>query len=209
MFSLLAARQAYPARAAAPAPAAPTALPRVFWWYCGAAALLAAGFADFALLAFHFQKTGAVSQAAIPLLYAGAMGANGIGALIFGRLYDRIGVASLAVGVVVSVSALPLGFLAGGEGAVASAICWGLGMGAQDGCLRAGMARVVSMDKRGKAFGTMQGLYGVAWFAGSAVMGLLYGWSRLSMVAFGVTLQLAAAALFFALRRPLAEAEVR
>jgi MFS family permease len=209
MVSLLIARQVYPGRGAAPAPATTEPLPRVFWWYAGAAALLAAGFADFPLLAFHFQKTGAVPGASIPLLYSGAMAVNGIGALVFGKLYDRVGVAALVAGIVLSVWALPLGFLAGASGAIASAILWGLGMGAQDGCLRAGIAGVVSMDKRGNAFGSLQGLFGIAWFAGSAVMGALYGRSLAAMVAFGVVLQLAAAVLFFTLRRPLEAARVR
>ena len=80
------------------------------------------------------------------------------------------------------------------------------GLGVQDASLRAGMAQVVSMNKRGTAFGTFNGVYGVAWFAGSSIMGVLYGFSITALVAFGVITQLVAAGMFFALRRPLAEA---
>jgi hypothetical protein len=76
----------------------------------------------------------------------------------------------------------------------------------QDASLRAGIAQVVSMNKRGTAFGTFNGGYGVAWFAGRSIMGVLYGFSITALVAFGVTTQLIAAGMFFALRRPLAEA---
>jgi predicted MFS family arabinose efflux permease len=62
------------------------------------------------------------------------------------------------------------------------------------------------MNKRGSAFGAFNGVYGVAWFLGSAAMGLLYDYSLLALVAFGVLFQLAAALLFFWLRKPLAEA---
>ena len=79
-------------------------------------------------------------------------------------------------------------------------------MGAQDGCLRAGIAQVVSMNKRGGAFGAFNAVYGVMWFLGSAAMGLLYDHSVMALVVFGVAAQLAAAAMFFRLRKPLAAA---
>jgi hypothetical protein len=44
------------------------------------------------------------------------------------------------------------------------------------------------------------------WFLGSATMGLLYDHSKVALVAFGVAAQLAAAILFFRVRKPLAEA---
>jgi uncharacterized membrane protein len=75
-----------------------------------------------------------------------------------------------------------------------------VGLGAQDACLRAGIAKVVSMNKRGTAFGAFNGVYGVAWFAGSAAMGLMYAHSLTSLVIFGVALQLIAATMFFRLR---------
>jgi uncharacterized membrane protein len=65
---------------------------------------------------------------------------------------------------------------------------------------------VVSMNKRGTAFGTFNGVYGVAWFAGSTIMGVLYGFSITALVIFGVVTQLIAAVMFFRLRKPLAAA---
>jgi hypothetical protein len=64
----------------------------------------------------------------------------------------------------------------------------------------------VSMNKRGTAFGTFNGVYGVAWFLGSALMGILYGFSILAVVVFGIAAQLIAAVMFFRLRKPLAAA---
>jgi MFS family permease len=181
-------------------------LPPVFWTYVAAAGLLACGFVDFPLLAFHFQKTGLVGKETIPLLYAAAMGVNGITAVIFGKLFDRWGVYALAAGILVSLFALPLGFLGGQAGAFAAVGCWATGLGAQDASLRGGIAQVVSMNKRGGAFGAFNGVYGVAWFAGSAVMGLLYDHSLLALVAFGIAAQLGAAAMFVWLKKPLAAA---
>ncbi len=181
-------------------------LPPVFWTYVAAAGLLACGFVDFPLLAYHFQKTGLVGKETIPLLYAGAMAVNGITALIFGKLFDRFGVWALAAGILVSLLALPLGFLGGHAAVFASVGCWATGLGAQDASLRGGIAQVVSMNKRGSAFGAFNGVYGVAWFAGSAVMGLLYDHSLIALVAFGIAAQLLAAGMFVWLKRPLAAA---
>jgi MFS family permease len=206
LLALLIARAIYPtAGSAAPRQVKQQELPRVFWMYVAAAGVLAFGFLDFPLLSFHFEKQGLVEPAMIPILYAGAMGVIGLTALFFGRLYDRYGVSILFYGTLISLLSLPLGFLGGSASAVASVVCWATGHGAQDACLRSGIAQVVSMNKRGTAFGAFNGVYGVAWFLGSTVMGLLYGISLPLLVAFGVLAQLAAAAMFLRLRRTLAE----
>jgi MFS family permease len=176
----------------------------VFWIYVGAAGLLALGFVDFPLLAFHFQQNSLVQPAVIPLLYAGAMGVNGLTALIFGRMFDRYGIQIIVLGILVSLLALPFGFLGGATGVYISVACWATGLGAQDATLRSGISQVVSMNKRGTAFGAFNAAYGVLWFVGSVTMGVLYDFSLLALVIFGVAVQAAAAMLFLWLRRPLA-----
>jgi MFS family permease len=178
-------------------------LPRVFWWYVAAACLLALGFVDFPLLAYHFQSSSLTKPETIPLLYAGAMGVNGLMALFFGRLFDRYGIQIIAFGIVVSLLALPFGFLGGANGVYISVACWATGHGAQDATLRSGISQAVSMNKRGTAFGAFNAAYGVVWFAGSVVMGVLYDYSLIALVIFGVVAQLGAAVLFVWLRRPL------
>jgi MFS family permease len=205
-IALLFARAARPSKAAPPAPLKSQKLPNVFWIYIGAAGLLALGFVDFPLLAFHFQKSALTKPEVVPLLYSGAMGINGLTALVFGKLFDRFGIQIIVVGIIVSLLTLPFGFLGGSIGVYVSVAGWATGLGAQDATLRSGIAQVVSMNKRGAAFGTFSGVYGVMWFFGSVTMGLLYDHSLLALVIFGVTAQLIAAALFIWLRRPLAEA---
>jgi MFS family permease len=168
--------------------------------------MLALGYADFPVLAYHFQNARLVGSAAIPLLYAGAMGIEGLAALIIGKLFDRFGIAMMSAGILISLAGLPLGFLGGQMAAIAAVACWAIGMGAQDACLRSGIAQVVSMNKRGSAFGAFNGVFGIAWFLGSVTMGLLYGHSLPALVAFGVAAQLISAVMFFRLRAPLAEA---
>ena len=179
-------------------------LPRVFWMYVAAAGLLACGMVDFPLLAYHFQSASIATPIEIPLLYAGAMAVNGLTALLFGRLFDRVGLNALVIGILISLLALPLGFLGGPWGAIGSIACWATGLGAQDACLRSGIASVVSMNKRGGAFGAFNGVYGVLWFLGSVTMGLLYSQSLVGLVAFGIIAQLAAAVMFFRLRGMIA-----
>src|SRR5205807_8556933 len=205
--SLLFARAARSKVATPPPAPVQKNLPQVFWIYVIAAGLLALGFVDFPLLAYHFQKNSLTKPEVIPLLYAGAMGVNGLTALVFGRLFDRYGIQIIVVGILISLLALPFGFLGGPAGVYISVACWATGMGAQDATLRSGISQVVSMNKRGTAFGAFNGAYGVLWFLGSVTMGLLYDHSLIALVIFGMVVQLIAAAVFFWLGGPLAEAK--
>jgi hypothetical protein len=140
------------------------------------------------------------------LYYAVAMGVNGLSAVVFGRLFDHYGIAVLSLSILFSLLALPFGFLGGPNGAIASVACWAIGLGAQDACLRSGIAQLVSMNKRGGAFGAFNGVFGVMWFLGSATMGFLYDRSLQAVVLFGIVAQLMAAVVFLRLRKPLAAA---
>jgi MFS family permease len=206
LLALVVARHFRPRNVTPPSVKPPQPLPNVFWVYVLASGLLAAGFLDFPLLGFHFEHTHLFTPQMIPYLYAGAMGIVGLTALICGRLFDRYGIAVLVVGVFVTMLALPLGFLGGQIGGVLAVACWAGGLGVQDATLRAGIAQAVSMNKRGTAFGAFNGVFGVMWFLGSVVMGLLYDRSLVALVVFGLVFQVAAAFLFAWLRRPLAEA---
>ena len=206
MIALTMARVLNPNREPKAKPQASQILPKVFWVYVVAAGFLACGYVDFPLLAYRFESAGFFKPATIPMLYAGAMAVNGLTALLFGRMYDRFGLNTLVFGILISLFALPLGFLGGPAAGIASVFCWATGLGAQDACLRSGIASVVSMNKRGGAFGAFNGVYGVMWFLGSLAMGLLYSRSLVGLAIFGVVSQLAAAILFFTLRKKLENA---
>jgi MFS family permease len=203
LIALLVARILHPSQGSSARAVSQQVLPKVFWPYIVAAGLLACGYIDFTVLAAHFERSQFFSKEVIPLLYAGAMAVNGLTALIFGRLFDRFGLSVLVFGIAISILALPLGFLGGPTAAIASVACWATGLGAQDGMLRAGIAQVVSMNKRGSAFGYFNGVWGVMWFLGSTVMAGLYGYSLVALVAFGVAAQVASAVMFLRLRSAL------
>jgi len=168
-------------------------LSRAFWLYTASAALFAFGFADFSLAAFHFAKAAILSAAAIPLVYAAAMGASGLGSLLFGRWFDKRGLAVLIPGIVLAALAPPLMFLGGSLWAIAGTVLWGLALGVQDAIMSAGIARLVPEAYRARAYGIFPALYGIAWFAGSALLGALY---EVSLPALVITAMLAQ---FFAL----------
>ena len=205
-IALLFARAMSPHQGAPPAAPTKKNFPNVFWIYVVAACLLALGFVDFPLLAYHFQKNSLTKPEVVPLLYAGAMGLNGITALVFGRMFDRYGIQVIVLGIIVSLLALPFGFLGGATGVYISVACWATGLGAQDATLRSGISQVVSMNKRGTAFGAFNAAYGILWFVGSVTMGVLYDYSLMALVVFGMAAQVVAAGFFFWLRKPLAAA---
>ncbi len=177
-------------------------LARVYWLYLGAVGLVAVGYVDFPLIAFHFERTGVVSDVWIPIFYAVAMGVDAIAALVFGRLFDRFGIPVLAAVSLVSALVAPLAFLGGFHAALLGMALWGVGMGAQESVMRAAVAGMVPAERRGTAYGFFNAGYGFAWFAGSAALGALYDASLFGLLALAVIAQVAAAALFLALRRP-------
>ncbi len=174
---------------------AATPLPRAFWIYTAACGLMAAGFVDFPLVAFHLKHAAAASDTSIPLLYALAMGVDAVAALLFGRMYDRFGVAVLLGGAALGAIATPLLYLGSPALALAGVVLWGASLGAQESVVRAAVADFTPPERRGAAYGAFSFCFGLAWFAGSAAMGLLYGQSPAALVAFSALLQIAGGAL--------------
>lgn len=174
-----------------------------FWTYMTAVACIAAGYVDFALVAFHWGRTGAVEAPLIPVLYAIAMAADAVAALCLGWLFDRIGVRSMIPATLLSLLAAPLAFLGGFWWAAVGMVCWGVGMGAQESVMRAVVATMAPRERRGTAYGIMNSTYGVAWFGGSVLLGILYDHTGVAwVVGVSVALQAAAIPVFLRLTRP-------
>jgi MFS family permease len=171
-------------------------LPRIFWVYLAGAALVAAGFADYPLIAYHFGKTQVVPSDWIAIFYAVAMAVSGTGSLVFGRLFDRLGFNVLIGLTVVAALFAPLVFLGGFWGALIGAAVWGMGMGVHESIIPAAVAPMVPMHRRASAFGLFTAGYGVFWFIGSAAIGILYDSSLSATIAFCVVTQLASVPIF-------------
>ena len=163
---------------------------RSYWFYLVAGAFIAAGFADFSLIAYHFQRTGSVAGPVIPIYYAVAMALGGIGALVFGKWFDKAGLSILIAVFLVSAFFAPLVFFGHSWVILCGMILWGIGMGAQNSLLKSVIAPLLRRDLRATGFGLFDTGFGVAWFLGSWVMGILYEKSILILVIFSVVLQL-------------------
>src|SRR2546425_10552146 len=176
---------------------ATTNLTRAYWIYLAAGSLIAAGFADFALIGFHFHKTNTVPANLIPVFYAVAMASSALASIPLGRLFDRIGPNISLLAFLISAAAAPLVFLGTSIAALIGMVLWGIGMSAQGSLLQAMLTAVIPPQKRSTAFGLFDTGYGIAWFLGSAVMGLLYDKSIVAVALFSLALQLAALPVFF------------
>jgi MFS family permease len=166
--------------------------PPAYWWYCLGAGLVGFGFADYSLIAFHLSKTQIVPNDWIPVFYAFAMGAGGLGSLVIGKLFDRLGLlVLLPVTVLVAVYA-PLAFFGGFTLSLTGALLWGIGLGAHESVMQAAVAQMVPRERLGSAYGVFGAAFGVAWFAVSAALGALYDVSVVATVALAVITQLLA-----------------
>jgi MFS family permease len=170
--------------------------PRVFWAYLLGAILVAAGFADYPLIAFHFSRSGTVPGDWIAVFYSVAMAVSGTGSLVLGRLFDRFGFVVLVVLTLVSALFAPLVFLGGFWTALLGAAIWGLGMGVHESIIPAAVAPMVPSRRRASAFGLFTAGYGIFWFIGSAAIGILYDLSLPAVIAFCIVTQVAAVPVF-------------
>jgi predicted MFS family arabinose efflux permease len=176
-------------------------LPRVFWFYTIFTLLSVAGFANFQLISYHLHAQGIVPDAQIPIIYAIAMGVDALAALLVGKTYDRIGLISLLA---VPLLTLPIPFLAFSYSyslVLISIILWGVVMGIQETIMRAAIADLTSVERRGFAYGIFNTAYGAGWFLGGALMGLLYELSIDYLILFAVVMELISIPLLFMVRR--------
>ena len=165
--------------------------------------LTMAGFAVFPLMAYHFSAVSVVPAAQIPVFYAIAMAADALFALVIGKYYDRIGLTVLLAVPLANIPIAGLAFSGGYYGALAAAVLWGISMGGQETVLRAALADLTSIRKRGMAYGVFNTLYGGAWFAGSIVIGILYEMDLVILISYTILMQGAALGAFLWLRRSI------
>jgi predicted MFS family arabinose efflux permease len=176
-------------------------LPSVFWLYLAAVGLVAAGFADYPLIAFHIKSHALFDDKWIPLLYACAMGIDALSALVFGRWYDKKGVLVLVTAIAVSSPFALFAFSFIPALIVGGILLWGIGMGAQESIIRAVVADMVPAHKRGTGFGLFNAGYGIAWFLGSVLMGILYDFSLPALIVLSVACQVISLPLLFQVRK--------
>lgn len=179
----------------------PEGFTKKYWLYIAAISCVAAGYVDFSLIAFHFEKKAVIADVWIPVLFSIAMAADGISALICGHFYDRRGLTSLIMVTALASLFAPFVFLDHFGFALLGMILWGIGLGGQESIMRAVVANMVKMNQRGTGYGIFNLFFGIAWFLGSALMGFLYDISAIGLVIFSVGMQLASIPILFAIKK--------
>ncbi len=177
------------------------AFSKTYWLYISAICCVGAGYVDFSLIAYHFEKVSIIPKAWVPIFFAISMGAAGLSALICGRLYDKKGISTLIYATAISAFFVPLVFIDGFYWALIGLVLWGVGIGAQESIMRAIVANMVSKNIRGTAYGMMNIWFGGFWFLGSSLMGFLYDTSLVSLIIFSLCIQLAAIPILFVVKR--------
>lgn len=179
-------------------------LRREFVLFMAAISFMALGFIDFPLITMHSVRHNLFADDILPLLYAGAMAADAVSALVFGWLFDRHGVKTLmAASLLSSLFPVFIFGIGGREAFIAGVVLWGIGMGAQESILKAAVCRFVPKHRRSTGFGLFETCFGVFWFLGSWFTGVLYDSAYMGMIVFSVASQLAAIPLFWLCQRKL------
>ena len=164
-------------------PSESTKLGSRYTLYLVGAALVAVGLADWPLLAYHLEKTDVLSTRWLPIAYAGAMAADGMASLAAGLLFDRsrsrggTGAGVVAIFVAIGAGYAPLVFGAPRFALVGIAL-WAIARAATESIGKALIAALVPKDLRGRAYGAFFLVWGIAWWAGSVALGVLYDHAR-------------------------------
>jgi MFS family permease len=187
----------------------PDTITRTFWIYNIFSFITAFGFVSFAIIGFHFKQDHVISDAMIPLFYAIAMAVDGGAAFVFGMWYDRLkeknshhgaGLATLIVLPALSAAIPFFAFTKSPVLALVSAVMWGVVMGGHETIMKAAIADITPIKKRGTGYGIFNFSYGLALLAGGFIAGLLYEKSIPALCALTVIVQAAAMGVFFVLK---------
>jgi MFS family permease len=161
----------------------------LYWIYLAFTFFSVGGVVHFSLISFHLKVAKIAPDVEIPIFYVVAMALDGIMALVVGKIYDRVGLHMLLIAPFLS---LPIPFLAFSDSfwlVGAGAGLWGLVLGVHETIMRAAIGDLSRPERRGTAYGIFNAVYGLAVFAGSALMGLLYEVSFSRVFAFSVLME--------------------
>ena len=178
-------------------------LPRVFWLYALFTFLSVAGFANFQIISYHLVTRKIVPAAQIPVFYAVAMGVDALMALVIGKAYDKVGLVALLL---IPVATIPIPFLAFSSSyalAWAAVILWGIVMAVHETIMRAAIADITPMARRGTAYGIFNTAYGASWFVGSTLMGMLYERAGIYLALFVVLAEVLSLPVFLLVRKEI------
>jgi len=185
-------------------------LSRSFWFYAVFVFVTTAGFVSFALVGFHLKKTGVMGDASIALLYAVAMAVDAVIGLAAGKMYDQLNrkpghenaglfvllaIPILAALVPILIFSTTLALV------IVGAILFGFTVGMQETVMKAAVADMTPVRKRSTGYGIFNISFGVAFFIGSSLAGLLYDYSIPLLIMSLVAIELASVPVFYKMMR--------
>ena len=162
-----------------------------------------AGFANFPLISYHLKIKAIVSDVQIPALFALAMGVDALTALIIGKAYDRVGLKTLMIIPLFSVFIPFLTFSNMLVFVIIGIILWGIVLGVHETIMRAAVADLTAISRRGSAYGIFNTIYGLSWMLGGALMGMLYEHSVFSLILLAALFEVIAIPFFLILTKEL------
>lgn len=162
-----------------------------------------AGFANFPLISYHLKIKAIVSDVQIPALFALAMGVDALTALIIGKAYDRVGLKTLMIIPLFSVFIPFLTFSNMLVFVIIGIILWGIVLGVHETIMRAAVADLTAISRRGSAYGIFNTIYGLSWMLGGAFMGMLYEHSVFSLILLAALFEVIAIPFFLILTKEL------
>jgi MFS family permease len=92
---------------------------------------------------------------------------------------------------------------------LAAIVLWGISMGIQETIMRAAIADLIPMARRGLAYGIFNTAYGLAWLLGAGLMGIFYEHSISYIIWFTVIMELVSIPFLLSVRKSLAGETVR
>jgi len=185
---------------------------KAFWLYSFFTFVTTVGFINFAIVGFHLKINGVVPDAQIPFLYAIAMIVDAIFGIIVGKIYDNLkikyknehtGLLILSFLPVLTAVILPLIFSYSPVMVYVAVFFWGVVMGSHETIMKAAIADLTSITKRGTGYGIFNVIYGFALFVGSVLAGYLYGISIPLMIVALICVEILSIILFFVLKKEI------
>ncbi len=165
--------------------------------YIFAISLFAFGFIDFSLITMHVSRSNLISENALPLIYAFSMLIDALSALYFGIMYDKKGVKALITSTIIAstFSLFVFGFNTKTT-MIIGLILWGIGMGAEESIFKAVVTNILPKENRARGYGIFEFSFGVFWFLGSWLMGVMYEKSIIALIAISIIAQLLSIPLY-------------
>ena len=149
-------------------------IPSIFWIYLVFSAISVIGFVNFQIISYHFKVQHILNDSFIPIIYAFAMGIDAIFALIIGRIYDKFGLKTVLIIPFINIFIPFFVFRKSINFLILGIIIWGMVMAMYETVMRASIADIIPIAKRGYSYGIFNTVFGLSYFLGSFVIGFLY-----------------------------------